>query len=94
MDTTNIFTYSMENLSQHGEINIILFFVLAFIFLLAHFIARYIFLYIAGLSILLTEKRKIANKKKVLWDLILMKDIQTELEKEIEQATLKAAFQN
>jgi hypothetical protein len=36
--------------------------------------------------------RALAHKKKVLWDLILMKDIQTDLEKEIEQAILKAAF--
>lgn len=34
----------------------------------------------------------LARKKKTLGDLILMKDIQTELEKEIEQAVLKAAF--
>jgi hypothetical protein len=34
----------------------------------------------------------LAHKKKTLGDLILMKDIQTELEKEIEQAILKAAF--
>jgi hypothetical protein len=36
--------------------------------------------------------REIAHKKKTLASLILMKDIQTELEKEIEQAILKAAF--
>jgi hypothetical protein len=36
--------------------------------------------------------RALAHKKKTLGDLILMKDIQTELEKEIEQAILKAAF--
>ena len=34
----------------------------------------------------------LAKKKKTLTELILMKDIQTELEKEIEQAILKAAF--
>jgi hypothetical protein len=36
--------------------------------------------------------RVLAHKKKTLGNLILMKDIQTELEKEIEQAILKAAF--
>lgn len=36
--------------------------------------------------------REITHKKKTLANLILMKDIQTELEKEIEQAILKAAF--
>lgn len=34
----------------------------------------------------------LARKRKTLNDLVLMKDIQTELEKEIEQAVLKAAF--
>jgi UV DNA damage repair endonuclease len=37
-------------------------------------------------------EREITHKKKTLANLILMKDIQTELEKEIEQAILKAAF--
>ncbi len=36
--------------------------------------------------------RALTHKKKTLSDLILMKDIQTELEKEIEKAILKAAF--
>jgi len=39
------------------------------------------------------EKRMLENKKNILTDLILMKDIQSEMEKEIEQATLKATFQ-
>ncbi len=34
----------------------------------------------------------VLQKKKIFANLILMKDIQTELEKEIEQAILKAAF--
>lgn len=38
------------------------------------------------------NKMALSKKKKTLNDLILMKDIQSELEKEIEQAILKAAF--
>ena len=43
-------------------------------------------------SIAFIADQVLANKKKTLSELILMKDIQTELEKEIEQAILKAAF--
>ena len=39
------------------------------------------------------DNRDLKRKKETLSDLILMKDIQTELEKEIEQAMLKATFQ-
>jgi hypothetical protein len=39
------------------------------------------------------DTKAIASKKNVLSDLILMKDIQTEMEREIEQASLKATFQ-
>lgn len=46
-----------------------------------------------GYMTLWREKRALENKKHILSDLILMKDIQSEMEKEIEQATLKATFQ-
>ncbi len=53
----------------------------------------YLVIRIAALySIVYHTDRLLAHKKKTLGDLILMKDIQTELEKEIEQAILKAAF--
>ena len=94
MDFTGVFTYNMENLVLSEPVNTALFFVVAVLFLVVHLIAKYIFLYFAGFYMILEEKKKISNRKKVLGDLILMKDIQTELEKEIEQATLKAAFQN
>lgn len=51
-------------------------------------LVRYAVLY----SISYHADRVLAHKKKTLGDLILMKDIQTELEKEIEKAILKAAF--
>lgn len=43
-------------------------------------------------SIEITADKLLAKKKKTLTELILMKDIQTDLEKEIEEAILKAAF--
>ena len=52
----------------------------------------YIFRSIALFTIALYQSGALARKKKTLNDLVLMKDIQTELEKEIEQAVLKAAF--
>ncbi len=52
------------------------------------------FSYVSGFFLILRDKQIINEKKQVLGDLILMKEIQTELEKEIEQAALKATFQN
>lgn len=40
------------------------------------------------------EKREEAKKQDIMHDLILMKDVQTELDKEIEEATLRATFQS
>ncbi len=52
----------------------------------------YTILLISLKSIAYANDRAILQKKKTFANLILMKDIQTELEKEIEQAILKAAF--
>jgi hypothetical protein len=57
-------------------------------------ILRYVLLYHAGFFIVWHESRVIASKKHILGDLILMKDIQTEMEKDLEQASLKATFQS
>jgi uncharacterized membrane protein YciS (DUF1049 family) len=54
---------------------------------------RYAFLYAYGAVVVTQDARELRQKKETLTDLILMKDIQTELEKEIEQAMLKATFQ-
>ncbi len=54
---------------------------------------RYSMLYVMGALLIRTEQKNIEKKKHILGDLILMKDIQTEMEKEIEQAMLKATFQ-
>jgi hypothetical protein len=56
-------------------------------------ILHFVYLFSIGYTILWREKRTLQNKKNILSDLILMKDIQSEMEKEIEQATLKATFQ-
>jgi len=54
---------------------------------------KIILTYIAGAITLYREKSEERKKQNTLNDLILMKDVQTELDKEIEQATLKATFQ-
>lgn len=64
------------------------------LFIITTLISKYIFLAIGGIYMLYLENKNLTNRKKILNDLIIMKDIQNELEKEIEQATLKAAFQN
>lgn len=93
MDYTDVFTYNANNLLQTTD-NVTLAAVLAIIFLIAIILIRFVFLLIVGIFLLKESEKKIQNRKKLLSDLVLMRDVQTELEKEIEQATLKAAFQN
>ncbi len=61
--------------------------------ILALFLLRISFLYVHGFFLVHADAVALKKKKNTLGDLILMKDIQTELEKEIEQAMLKATFQ-
>jgi uncharacterized protein (DUF2062 family) len=55
-------------------------------------ILQYIFLYALGAFIMRRERKTLEHKKKVLQELILMKDIQTEIEKEIEKSMLSETF--
>ncbi|MBB1554580.1 hypothetical protein HG442_004195 [Candidatus Gracilibacteria bacterium] len=93
MNYTGIFTYDTSVLltAPNSLVVAIIVIILSAIFVLA---ARYFLLVCAGMFLIYQDRKKFANRKKTLSDLVLMKDIQTELEKEIEQATLKAAFQN
>lgn len=86
------FPYILENLSLYNPsiVGIIVWIILGigfFIFI------RMGFLYGYGFFLMREDAAALAGRKKTLGDLILMKDIQTELEKEIEQAILKATFQ-
>lgn len=85
------FTYILDNIInyQPSLITIILGIVIGLVFAVA---LREAFLYGYGATLVKKDKADIEKKKKTLSDLILMKDIQTELEKEIEQAMLKATF--
>lgn len=94
MDFTGTFDYNMANLAINSEPNIVIFLAVTILFIVVTIISRYLFLGVAGFYMVYLENKNLNNRKKLLNDLILMKDIQTELEKEIEQATLKAAFQN
>lgn len=93
MDFTGVFTYNNANLAVAPQSAAIVFAVAIF-FLVVTLILRFALLAFNGFLLLLKEKKMFETKKRTLNDLVLMKDIQTELEKEIEQATLKAAFQN
>ena len=90
---TNQFQYIYSNLwlyQFHADWGIVIGSILAGVLVMGvyYMLIRYAALY----SISYHADRVLAHKKKTLGDLILMKDIQTELEKEIEQAILKAAF--
>lgn len=86
------FPYILDNISLYTPtiIGIIIGLICSVVSII---IVRYILLYTHAGSILLHEQRKIESKKKVLGDLILMKDIQSELEAEIEKGMLKSTFQ-
>lgn len=86
------FNYIIDNLtlSSPGMIEILVGLIFGILCIIA---MREAFLYGYGYRIVAKEARELQGKKNTLSDLILMKDIQTELEKEIEQAMLKATFQ-
>jgi hypothetical protein len=86
------FPYILDNITLYTPtiIGIVLWLIFS---ILSIVIMRYVFLYSYAGSVLVHEQRKIESKKKVLGDLILMKDIQSELEAEIEKWMLKSTFQ-
>lgn len=86
------FLYTLENLFRYSPdiIHIIVGVIISGCVLA---LLWFSYLYAVGYAVLWRERKAIENKKNILSDLILMKDIQTEMEKEIEQATLKATFQ-
>jgi hypothetical protein len=93
MDNINQFQYIYENISLYQFQSDWLIFLATLIFWVVIMISSYYAILTSSLkSIAYITDQILANKKKTLSELILMKDIQTELEKEIEQAILKAAF--
>ncbi len=93
METINQFSYIYTNLSLYQFQSDWITFAITLISGIVLMGICYIVIRIAALyNIVYHTDRALAHKKKTLGDLILMKDIQTELEKEIEQAILKAAF--
>jgi phosphotransferase system glucose/maltose/N-acetylglucosamine-specific IIC component len=86
------FLYFLENLDIYSPTlpHVITAVLIGILFMI---VFRFFFEYLAGFFMLRDDRKNIENKKNTLSDLILMKDIQTELEQEIEQATLKATFQ-
>lgn len=89
----NQFEYLYENIMLYQFQNDWIIFVVVIILWIALMVASYyIILFWSLKNLEYTAAQLLAKKKKTLTELILMKDIQTELEKEIEQAILKAAF--
>lgn len=93
METINQFQYNYANLlSYQFDADWVIFIGITIggilVMLASYLCIRALALYSINYHI----EQTLAKKKKTLGDLILMKDIQTELEKEIEQAILKAAF--
>ncbi len=93
MNTFESTFYNTKNLDlySHGNIFIVLLSIVIWLMLL--YGVKIVLTYIAGAITLYREKREEQKKQNTLNDLILMKDVQSELDKEIEQATLKATFQ-
>ncbi len=92
MNPSTQFLYNFGNLEEYSPslTHVIVAIILGIICIIS---LRILFGYIAGISLVYHDHKIIEDKKHVLGDLILMKDIQTELEREIEQATFKATFQ-
>jgi hypothetical protein len=92
MNLSTQFLYTITNLALYTPetMDIILWIGSSMIFIV---LMRYLFLYQIGFATLYREAKTIAAKRHILEDLILMKDIQWEMEKEIEQASLRATFQ-
>ncbi len=86
------FSYILENLSltSISTIETIIGIIVASMLVIG---MRWVFLYSYGWKLVSQDAYDLRKKRETLWNLILMKDIQTELEKEIEQAMLKATFQ-
>lgn len=91
MNLATQFPYVMNNLEYHPAWYYFLggIIILVILFVTLRELLRFAY----GAALIKTDQDAIAKKKSTLNDLILMKDIQTELEKEIEQAMLKATFQ-
>ena len=86
------FYYIIDNLYLYSPdiIHVVIAIILG---ILLPILLRFLYLYSIGYAVLWRERRMLQNKKNILSNLVLMKDIQSEMEKEIEQATLKATFQ-
>ncbi len=93
METVNQFQYIYDNITLYQfQSDWIVFTIAVVLGIILIVTSYYIILGMSLKSILYITEQVLAKKKKTLSELILMKDIQTELEKEIEQAILKAAF--
>lgn len=85
MDTAS-FLYHLEWLALYVPGNMAIFTVLLLSVILLAGILWGPYLY--GYALIRADEKAIREKKSILWDLVLMKDIQTELDAEIEEMML------
>ncbi len=92
MNISTEFLYTVGNLYLYhmGSVGLAVAIILASIFVVA--ILYFISVFTYGDLLLRKEAQLLEHKKSVLQELILMKDIQTEIEKEIEKAMLNQTF--
>jgi hypothetical protein len=98
MQNLTVSFYNLENIELYSHVSILNLslhtWVALIIWALIFFLLKIVFLYATWAIMVFREKREEAKKQDIMHDLILMKDVQTELDKEIEEATLRATFQS
>jgi hypothetical protein len=98
MENLTVSFYNLENIELYNHVSILDLSLHTWVALVAgaviFLLLKIFFLYATGAVMVFRENREEAKKQDIMHDLILMKDVQTELDKEIEEATLRATFQS
>lgn len=91
MNISQSFPYILDNLIT--TINPLTLIFVSIGLIVSYILMYYATIYYRGFILMMNDIMLINKRKDTLNELILMKDIQAEMEKEIEQAMLKATFQ-
>lgn len=91
MNIAQSFPYILDNLIT--TINPLTLIFVSIGLIVSYILMYYATIYYRGFILMMNDIMLINKRKDTLNELILMKDIQAEMEKEIEQAMLKATFQ-
>ncbi len=92
MNISTEFLYTISNLYLYhvGSVGVAIAIIIVCILFVV--VCHFAFVFTYGDLLLRKEAQLLEHKKSVLQELILMKDIQTEIEKEIEKAMLNQTF--